>query len=372
MIYYVIYGVLALLALYEVAVPGSCIGYLRVKRIVIGNRQFKYKSNILFIAIILFLIAFASIRWNTGIDFNTYERSYNTVDSIQIEWGFRAIAKVVGSFTQLLTVYAIISIVPVYLIIKRYSNYYFVSILLLFSTLFLRYDMGIIRQGAALALTMYSVQYALNKQWKRFIIFVLLATIFHNSALVFFAICPVINRKIPRSIMLMVAGVCIVMGFTNIWSGLFGLLSHLPIPMMNRYITHFLNNTLNNTKLSITDLQSLILLGGFLCFEKNNKESNEDKIYGSLVNIYFIGTCLFWIFRQFPYFTGRGLSYFLQIEILLIPALLKKIKNKNIRVVAYILVCAYAFWYVYNIVNFDGSTSWMNSSYVPYTTIFSK
>lgn len=372
MIYYLIYGFLVLLGLYDVLIANSSSS-LKAQKIIVGNKQFIYRQSILFLAVVLFLISFASIRWNTGIDFNSYENSYNLIkagESLQIELGFRIIAKILKSFTQLLLAYAVISVVAVCLTIENYSHYLFVSLLLFFSNIFLRYDMGIIRQGAAMALVIYSVKYAMNKQWKSFTALILLSAVFfHNSALIFLVIYPIVNKKISRVTMLMTVCVCIIIGLTGIWIGLFRIFSHIPMPMMNRYVNHFLNNM--EVNFSLTDVKNLILLSGFM-YLKNDKEKNdEDKNYNSMVNIYFIGTCMFWIFKQFTYFTGRGLDYFFQIEILLIPEFLRRIKSKSIRVITYILVCAYAFWYLYSIVNFDASTSWMNSSYIPYKTIFS-
>lgn len=373
MIYYGIYAAFLLLGFYEMVASKSRIGQLRTKRIIIGEDLIEHRSNFLCTASILFLIVFASVRWDTGTDFKSYENLFKTIDSVQIEWGFRLVAKTVSSFTQLLTVYATLSVLLNYSIIKQYAEHRFVSILLFFSTVFLRFDMGIIRQGAAMALTMYSIKYAYNGQWKAFLAYIILATLFHNSAILFAAICFIINKKIPKSAMLITVGVCFIMGFTNIWSMLFTLLSHLPLPMMNRYINHFMNNSMNNTSFSITDLQSLILLAAFLYFRKDNAVSEEDKLYNALINIYFLGTCLFFLFRKFYLFSGRGVNYFFQVEILLIPALLKRIKNAGVRMAAYILVGAYAFRYVYDIVNGDlASASWMNSNYVPYKTIFNK
>lgn len=374
MIYYVIYSTLAMLALYEVAITNNGENF-KIKRIRLGNSEFEYKTNITFILIIIFLITFASIRWKTGIDFNNYENLYNKIHagtSVQVELTFQILARAAGSFTQLLAIYAIISIVPDYLIIQRYADYLYVSLLLFFSTIFLRYDMGIIRQGAALSLTMYSIRYAKKRQWVPFVGFVVLAILFHNSAMAFLVIWFVINKKIPRSVMLITVGVCVLVGFTGVWAGIFGLLSRIPLPMMSRYITYFLNNSFYQPTLSITDLQTLVLFSAFLYFKKDYDENEEDKIYSFLVNVYFIGTCLFWIFRQFYSFSGRGISYFYQVEILLIPALLKRIKRRGLRLLATALVCAYAFYYVYVVVHFDASTSWMNSSYIPYKTIFSK
>ena len=379
MIYYGIYAAFLLLGFYEIVAPKSRVGQLRTKRIIIGEDRIEHRSNFLCAASILFLIVFASIRWDTGTDFNTYENLFNKsneysfkiIDSLQLEWTFRLVAKTVSSFTQLLTVYATLSVLLNYSIIKQYAEYCFVSILVFFSTLFLRYDMGIIRQGAALALIIYSVKYALNNQWKPFFAFVLLASLFHSSALIFSAVYFIVNKKIPRRVMLIIVGVCIIMGFTNIWSTIFNLLSRLPIP--NRYIGHLRNDVTNKTSFSIFDFQNLVLLTAFLYFKKDNAVSEEDKLYNSMINIYFLGTCLFYFFKQFPYFGGRGLSYFFQFEILLIPAFLKRIKNAGVRMAAYILVGAYAFRYVYGIINSDlASTSWMNSNYVPYKTIFNK
>ncbi len=374
MIYYMLFLSLMILAWFEVLNTSSIMTRYKTKKFYMGHYLIgTMETNALISGIVIFLILFAGLRWNVGLDFGTYQVGYETVRSgdlnISAEPSLVFLLYFAPNLTAVFLVYAFFSITYTVKYLKQNSVYFFVSLMLFFSNIFLRYDMGIMRQGLALAITLYSIKYAEKREFAKFIFFVFFAALFHSSAFMFLVVYFVVDKKFSLTTYFSLTVLSAIVGLTNIWKYLLKLISYLPIPMMEKYINHYMSGKYIDVTISFSDAKTALLLLIFVIYLSKCNDSSFKAKYRALVNIYFLGTCVSYAFKSFLTLSDRGADYFCIVEILLLPAILKQMNSKGIRTILMVLICAYAFRNVYYYSNYV-STSWMNAAYLPYTTVF--
>lgn len=140
------------------------------------------------------LVLLLGLRGETvGIDTQTYIKWFTAarlggVDLTWIELGSRAIIRAIAAVTDLptvmLVVYAIITVLPVFFVIKNESKNVHLSIIVYCGLQFYYFAFNGMRQGAAMSLALVALYYLKqNKNW-RFLILVSAAALLHESALV--------------------------------------------------------------------------------------------------------------------------------------------------------------------------------------------
>ena len=105
-----------------------------------------------------------------------------------------------------------------YKVISKYSKDYFLSILLYFTLGFFIFCLCGARQTYSLALCLYSLNYILDKKFLKFLICVLLAALFHSSAIVFLIAWPLSRVKLKKMTFLIYLAVFVVI---NIFGAIF-------------------------------------------------------------------------------------------------------------------------------------------------------
>lgn len=162
------------------------------------NNKSKYKKLTVFLGFAI-LVTVASLRYMVGTDFQTYmniisrygNMPWNELLSFSYsgDFGFKIFTKSIyqiGGHKLFFAVSALFTILPIYLIIKNnfqriYTGLSFVYFLLLFYPA----SYNIIRQYIAAGIIFYSLKYIFSGNSKKFILLILLAFLFHKSAIVF-------------------------------------------------------------------------------------------------------------------------------------------------------------------------------------------
>lgn len=141
------------------------------------------------LAAILLLLLFNDY----GIDIPAYKQYYAEVETggfltHHVDIGYGAVMALVqlfgGNFYMFL---ALINIVSLFLVFKTFdekSPYIAISWLIYF-VMFLGYQQTILRQGIAIAITIYSLRYIVDRNIKMFLLCLILATTMHSTALLF-------------------------------------------------------------------------------------------------------------------------------------------------------------------------------------------
>lgn len=149
----------------------------------------------------LVYILLVGLRFRIGSDTLAYEQSFNIIPTIEdlsayyltevsdYEIGytiFMSLSKTLfGSFSFFLLIQSIIVNTSVFIFFKRNTTNIFTSILLYFVVLYYFINCEAARQGIALAILINSWKYFTSNSYKRFILQVLFASLFHSTAVIF-------------------------------------------------------------------------------------------------------------------------------------------------------------------------------------------
>ena len=104
---------------------------------------------------------------------------------------------------------------------KYAKNYPLASIL--FMALVFYFSFTYLRQMFAAAIIGLSIRYIIERKFLKYCAIILAAFSFHNSAIIFFPMYFIANRKYPKAHILLLMSVCFVIGVSGITSGLYNL-----------------------------------------------------------------------------------------------------------------------------------------------------
>lgn len=111
---------------------------------------------------------------------------------------------------------------------KKYAkNYYLASIL--FMALVFFFSFTYLRQMFAAAIIGLSIKYIIERKFLRFCVILLVAFSFHNSAIIFFPMYFIANKKYSRSKILIIMFICFIVGITGITSSFYNFYDELSI-----------------------------------------------------------------------------------------------------------------------------------------------
>ena len=111
---------------------------------------------------------------------------------------------------------------------KKYAkNYYLASIL--FMALVFFFSFTYLRQMFAAAIIGLSIKYIIERKFLKFCAILLVAFSFHNSAIIFFPMYFIANKKYSKSKILLIMFICFIVGITGITSSFYNFYDELSI-----------------------------------------------------------------------------------------------------------------------------------------------
>ena len=317
-----------------------CFGYLYYRT----NKMIYIKT----IFIILFL--FVACRGNGSGDYFTYLEYSDQIRSIgdvlnynfPMEIGFRLISYIKNLINApdqfVIIVMAAISVGATYFMIVKTSNHMLLSVFI-FLPIMLQFDMHATRSGVAASLGLIAMYHFKNKNWKQFILFMIMAISFHRSSLVILCIptyyfirkkCYLTIRKEARIQILL-----IIIAILPLFSIVFQV---LPLLNIDNVFFQKLENYLFFSRFSypvkLYDpriiLSFAIFLSSVLVYYKTKK---EDLHY---VNVFSFFELLFMLlFKDSTFLSLRLSSFFDRGSIYYVPVLIdqfdKCIKNSPLK-----------------------------------------
>lgn len=141
---------------------------------------------------IIVLVLFAGLRNGIGTDYNMYKAFYfnpSLQSAEKVEEGFITLINVSNmifndKYYLFFIVCSIISIVPVYSLFKKNSRYPGLSLLLFISLGFYTLTFNMVRQFIAMAIVFCSISFIQKKQFFRYLACIIIAALFHTTALI--------------------------------------------------------------------------------------------------------------------------------------------------------------------------------------------
>lgn len=219
-------------------------------------------------------------------------------------------------------------LIAVGLLIYKESKNPLLSVLAFLALGYFEFSLSGLRQTLALSLTMLSYFGIRNKNWKLFLYLVLLASLFHRSALIFLIAYPIANTKLGKWHLLiaLVVAAIFVGGESYIRS------------FMQRYLidTQYEGYIDRTVGLSLSGfvIQALIFTFCFVYYPSVSKRYKHANI---LYNLAFIGL-LFQLFSSMIAEVFRISMYFSFFNVLLIPMAITTEKSGKMRALETLLI----------------------------------
>lgn len=341
-----------------------------------NNKKFSLITFSFFILTFYFL---SFIRWETGTDWDTYYKMYTWIKEpwenifhTGMEPGFAFINNLgkflFNNYTGVLFLFS--TIIYIYLA-RSYlalSQYPLTSLFIAFCVLSFAHILYV-RQNVALVLLCWSVFYIKNRQFKLFLFCVFIASLFHRTAWIFLLAYPVFYKKHSFKFYLITIIASLTIG-TIIGKMILGYIGSLGLGIISEKITGYieLGAEDNSTTLSTTS----ILIKGFinrgviltLIFYCKYKLKYNSTFFNGLVNIYILGTILYFITLPLSISLARIAVYMDSIQAILIPYIIYNQRHLHNRILFFTIIALYysARFYT-SFISFE-------YEYVPFKTIF--
>nr|WP_106783609.1 EpsG family protein [Lysinibacillus timonensis] len=356
MIYAIIFGIIVIAALVNI----------------LTNYKHKSLVNIYFIIISLFMLFIAAFRDGIGYDYANYKKLFDLIhyrdassSEVNIELGFYAIMKLFTNNYLVVFFTATISILLKVIYIDRYSKDKIISLLLYFSGVFIMFDMGVIRQGLSIGITLLSIKHIKERSFTKFLFIICFAALFHVSAIIFLPLYFLGNKSFSRKTYYFITLVVLIISFADLTKLIVNLLMYIPIGIIQSKLMWY--SSLETGELATSLIKRVLFLVLFIEYFKVKKISDSDSyIY---LNGYFLSIVIMGLFSSIDIIGGRGSTglYFLQIFIFAI--VMKSMSHIYLRFLMLILVILLSVNSITGPIN-DGSTS--NQPYLPYENILLK
>lgn len=176
----------------------------------LAARGYTYRDRVLTCVLIIMLGFFCGLRiWGNDTTeylavyehlvptFETYDATKHAPD-FSDGWLFYYINVALKSWgvsnQDYLMVYAFLTVIPYVLFIRRFSNNMVWGVFMMFATGFYTFCMAAIKQGLATGICLMALPFALDRKWIRFALTVLLGSLIHPYAIIYFIVPLMIFR----------------------------------------------------------------------------------------------------------------------------------------------------------------------------------
>ena len=294
-IYFTIFGILTFFVLIE---SRKLYNIEKQQHNVLAIRINKWNIKILILGITIVLIA--GIRWQIGTDWDNFLSDFQYMKNASwrgvmssiygMTYGIGYVlmtysfAKAVGNYSLFLAFQAIVIVSCVYPVIYKHSKYPSISFLGLWAYSF-GYAFAVPRSGIAMAICYLAFDAYTEKKYVKTGILVILATMFHNTAILFFSIF-FIDKKVITSVQLIcIFCIAIILSFfIQFFLSKIATFSFIPLSYSMRLNDYLRNNTdfggVGGPIRIITRGFVLICIIIYLWNKRNNRQINI------LVNMY--------------------------------------------------------------------------------------
>lgn len=322
----------------------------------IKDKNFIKENSKYLLIIIGILTLFLLLRsTKVGIDTKNYENIFNYCRDKNIielltfgrhEIGYKYYTKFVSLFADyhfFLCITSIITMIGIYFFIKENSKNYFLSVLLFITFNFYGFCFGILRQSLAISILLCGYKYIFEKKIWKFLLFVLLATLFHKTAFIFIILYFIKNIHIDKRKLI-------------IWIGII-VMSFISRQFILNFIINYVYKPADITFYSGSGYKMLILLIGLgiCCYFFQDRLLKQDKKNQLLINMIYIASIIQTLSTFFGN-TYRVTLYFCYAMLPLVPNIIETIENKKIKMVIevcmIIILTLYYYFVTSNLIDY--------------------
>jgi len=332
------------------------------KRGVNGKVILRVSHTNLFIVFSMGVLMFLTMfRGNSiGNDTMAYKLTFEMINNYglgseqRMEVGYKLLNLIVGFFTQEYQWLLILTSLFIYIcfvhFIKRNSKDVFFSVVLFYFLIFMMIA-STIRQSIAMAIILIGYNYLKNDKIYKFFIVVILASLFHLSALISLIFPFMYKSKYNMIKGLSVIGISVIMTYFNIFRWVLNVLD------IRRYDAYSVQVNGGIAPLMEIFISLLFLIVGIIVFRKKVRTTDGkiltakkylDRPESSFVvwSVVFNISC--WIITRDLPIMQRFTYYFMMIFIIYLPNVLQEYNNRNNRIIFKLLIVLILFGYEYS------------------------
>lgn len=325
-------------------------------------------NKLLFYVAVISMVLVAGLRDRTGTDFSTYRTVFilqsddRIIDILTSKEGFFwGIARIVHIFTDNTSVsFFIFALLIIFLITKTIYNYSTIlelSMFLYIATMDYYSSFNGIRQWVAAAILFYASKYIYQGKFFNYLLLVLIATCFHNSAIIMLPIYFLVRSK-PWS--------------RTIWvTVIFSILITLLFPNFTNFVLNtlegnesyqkYLNLDPNDDgvhplRVLVAAVPVLLSVIGYKLMNTSKKIEIDVWINFSLLNLVTL------LIATQNTFIARICFYFSLYNVLLIPLILNIFNKESKRILYFLIIVLYFIYMIFLLPN--------ESDLLPYRNIF--
>ena len=324
----------------------------------LGNNYLK-KDKLFWIIIAIFMVIFAGLRityndTRSYLDIYTYLTN-SDFDFSKISWkmgdnpGFNSVSILLKSIGFSENGYLMFFAIPTYTIyiwfLHKYSTDFLFSIVIFFAFLFV-FPLAAIKQTISMALCCVAVDRAIRKKWAAFVLWIIIAELFHAYAIMYFIVpllfvVPWQNKT------------------TYLWGGLFLVVGFALRPSLGVLLdaTENLNKSYTVEAFSEEGVHPLRVVACLVPFiisfliqkQLLNPKFEYTEVDGLFLNLSFLcgGIMFIALFGTANYFARLAL-YFIIFECLSIPRLINMLPSRVKNIVKFFAIISFAFFFYYS------------------------
>ncbi|MFQ4155227.1 EpsG family protein [Pediococcus pentosaceus] len=304
------------------------------------NTKKNLLSKMLFFLSYLFIFIPGAIRYYVGTDYTGY--SLHQIPAVlarmpaKVELLYRYVI-FIGDWLGKNTTYQYIFVITnflivtfLYIYIAQQSRLRELSIFIFVCGGFFAFSLSGMRQSIAVVIFLYATKYIKSRKLIKYALFILIATLFHTSAVIYFLFYFIVNIKFSPVVVILLMTVLkisansvrtiliIVLSKFNLYADYFG----------GRFDTGGFNLLMVILVLSMM----IIVMGAYFVFPK--KQFNQ---YNVEINVHYMACIVISIINVLPT-PSRTLFLLVPIYITLIPNLISEIEDKKMKYILYICV----------------------------------
>jgi len=325
---------------------------------------FKYSSpiklvySLLYLFSFLFLIVISTFFKFLSVDYSNYfNQIYFTFNNPIFHFGpleptFYVISYLSklffgSSVLFIFFVYSVIGIGIKFLSFRKLSNFPFISVLIYFLSYFWLQDFTQFRAGAASAFFLFSIPDILNRNFLKFFLKIIIAFLFHYSAIIYLPLYFIYNKKLSL-IYYFIPLLGFVLSITTFSITFINfLISFMPSTIGNKIELYMYLTRLHYfPKTNIFNFYyfSLFFLYYFILFNLKSYLSVSNIFYLKIISY---SLFIFYFFSYFPVFSFRFSELYNVVTLILFPNIISCFKDK---LIVFIFIFFYFTIYFFNFI----------------------
>lgn len=276
-------------------------------------------KRLLFYFLLIVLILFAGTRFETGNDWREYVKVFARVPCVNDLWNnldlvflyrmepgyiiLNSIVKTCGGSINEVFLISCIFIISLYFIsLRKYTFLPFIAVLLYMRYGYLQTNMMFVRQGIAISIFFYSVQYIKTRDIIKYVVLNIIASFFHSSLLLTLPLYFVINRRYSNYVLFAFVFLSILLSFSN-WSY---LLPKILPPIIQENVINYTESDIwggMTGKLNVAIIEKIVIFLVCIIYRKEMEKANGS--FNVFLNLFVISIICYYAFFQMYVFQQR-------------------------------------------------------------------